>query len=113
MARARQPKRPRPGDLEPAPETRAVRLPPSAEPYRGEHQDHFAEREPGALKDPEADASGEGNVTELAEDSETQDLPALERDAQKTEPRVEAHPHTEQERRRLRARPSTGRRRTR
>ena len=88
MARSRQPKRPRPGDLEPAPETRAVRLPHREEPSRGEHQDQIAERDPGALKEPEADATGEGNVAELAEDSESSDLPTLERDAQRTEPRV-------------------------
>jgi hypothetical protein len=102
MARSRQPKRPRPGDLEPAPETRAVRLPPYEEPYRGTHQDHIAERDPGALKDPEADATGEGDVTELTEDSDNPELPAMEQEAQKTEPRVQHHPHPEEEARRRR-----------
>jgi len=93
MARSRQPKRPRPGDLEPAPETRAVRLPGREEPFRGEHQDQISEREPGALKEPDADATGEGDVAELAEDSEGPEIPELERNAQKTEPRVKSHPH--------------------
>jgi hypothetical protein len=93
MARSRQPKRPRPGDLEAAPETRAVRLPAYEEPFRGERQDQIEERDPGALKEPGADATGEGNVSELAEDSDGPDIPELERNAQKTEPRVKPHPH--------------------
>jgi hypothetical protein len=87
MARSRKPRRPRPGDLESAPETRAVRLPPFEEHRRGEHQDHVAGRQP------DADAIGEDSVTELTEDPDRPDLPALEQDAQKTEPRAQPHSH--------------------
>jgi hypothetical protein len=45
------------------------------------------------LKEPAADATGEGSVTELSEDSDNPELPEMERDAQKTEPRVKSHPH--------------------
>ena len=113
MARPRQPKRPRPGDLEPAPETRAIRLPRSEEPHRGEYQDQIAEREPGAFKEPDADATGEGNAAELAEDSDLPELQELERNAQKTEPRAQAHPHTGEEARRRGARRGPARRRRR
>jgi len=85
--------RPRPGDLEHAPETDAVRLPPSEEPYRGERQDRFAERDPGALKEPGADATGEGNVTELARDFDDESVRALEQNAMKTSPRAAPHAH--------------------
>src|SRR5262245_21401387 len=100
MARSRQPKRPRPGDLEPAPETRAARLRDYEEPFRGERQDQISEPEPGALKEPGADAAGEGNVSELAEDSEGPEISELEQDAQKTEPRVKPHPHLSSEKQR-------------
>ncbi|RPH39467.1 MAG: hypothetical protein EHM91_12350, partial [Planctomycetota bacterium] len=71
-------------------------MPRSEEHYRGEHQDHISERDPGALKEPDADATGEGSVTELSEDSDNPELPGMERDAQKTEPRVQHHPHTQE-----------------
>jgi hypothetical protein len=99
MARRRRktvrplPTRPRPTDLDHAPETDAVRLPPKEEPYRGEWQNRIAEREPGALKKPSADAVGEGNVTELAQDFDDESVRKLEQNAQKTEPRAAHHPH--------------------
>ena len=83
MARQRKvrssPRRPRPTDLEHAPETGAVRLPPADEPYRGEHQDQIGDREPGALRDPRADAIGEGNVTELTSDLDDESVQTLEK----------------------------------
>jgi len=94
MARPPKTKGPaRPGDLEPAPESRAVRLPPEEERHRGERLDHIADREPTGLREPEADATGEGNVTELAEQMDIPEMPALERNAQRTRSRVIAHPH--------------------
>jgi len=83
-------------------------LPRSEEHYRG---DHLSERDPGAFKEPGADATGEGDVTELTEDSDNPELQAMERDAQKTEPRVQQHPHTEEEARRRSARRTPTRRR--
>jgi len=80
-------------DLESSPESRAVRLPPREEPSRGERQDRLAEREPGSLKGPDADAVGEGNVTELATDLDDQFVRALEKSSRKTRPRAASHPH--------------------
>ena len=80
--------RPRPADLEHAPETAAVRLPPSEEAQRGERQDRNAEQGPGALKDPRADATGEGTVTELARDLDEESVRLLEQNALKTSPRA-------------------------
>ena len=114
MLRPPKPKGPaRPGDLEPAPETRAVRLPPAEEPHRGEHQDHLAERDPGGLREPEADAIGEGNVTELAEQMDIPEMVVLERNVQKTRSRVAAHPHLLMATPRRRTRRSTRSRRSR
>jgi hypothetical protein len=87
------PRQKRPSDLEHAPETDAVRLPPLDEPFRGENQGRLAEREPGALNAPSADASGEGDVTELAQEMDEDAIRHLERNAQKTEPRAVPHPH--------------------
>ena len=83
--RSRPDRRPRPRDLQRAPETDAVRLPPEDEPYRG---DGLAERVGGALKEPRADAGGEGSVQELAEDMPDSAIRRLEKNAQKTEPRA-------------------------
>jgi hypothetical protein len=85
--------RPTPADLLHAPETDAVRLPPSEESYRGERQDRRAEGEPAAQKDPRADASGEGNVAELAAEFDDESVRALEKNAIKTSPRAAPHPH--------------------
>jgi hypothetical protein len=87
------PRRARPTDLSRAPETNAVRLPPGDEPFRGEWQERAAEGEPGALKKPSADASGEGNVTELAQDLDDESVRKLEQNAQRTEPRASRHSH--------------------
>jgi hypothetical protein len=75
---------PEPTDLEHAPETGAVRLPPADEPYRGEHQDQIGDREPGALRDPRADAIGEGNVTELTSDLDDESVQTLEKNSART-----------------------------
>jgi len=84
------PRRARPTDLSRAPETNAVRLPPDDEPFRGEWQDRAAE---GDLKKPSADASGEGNVTELTQDLDDESVRKLEQNAQRTEPRAARHSH--------------------
>src|SRR6185503_4343802 len=87
------PRQNRPTDLEHAPETDAVRLPPGEERYRGERQVRIADREPNALTEPSADAVGEGSVTELAEGMDEDVVRHLEKNAQKTEPRAAAHRH--------------------
>jgi len=68
-----------------------VRLPASEESQRGGRQDRIAEREP--LKDPRADATGEGSVTELARDLDDESVRTLEANALKTSPRAAPHPH--------------------
>jgi hypothetical protein len=80
-------------DLSHAPETDAVKLPPDDEPSRGEWQDRAGEREPGAMKRPSADALGEGDAAELAQDLDDESVRRLEQNAQKTEPRAASHPH--------------------
>ena len=65
-----------------------MRLPPSEEQYRGERQDRINDRDPGIPKDPRADASGEGNVTELTSDLDDESVRALERNSSRTSPRV-------------------------
>ncbi len=70
-----------------------MRLPPSDESQRGGRQDRSSGRDPGALKDPRADATGEGNVTELARDLDDESVRALEQNALKTSPRAATHPH--------------------
>src|SRR5689334_6451378 len=87
------PRRATPTDLSGAPETNAVRLPPDDEPNRGEWQDRAAEGEPGALKRPSADATGEGNVTELTQDLDDESVRKPEQNAQRTEPRAARHSH--------------------
>jgi len=70
-----------------------VRLPPDDEPFRGEWQDLADEGDPGALKKPSADAVGEGNVMELAQDLDDESVRKLEQNAQRTEPRASRHSH--------------------
>jgi hypothetical protein len=87
MARRRKsriPDRPRPADLEHAPETDAVRLPAAEEPHRGERPEHA----PGAGRKPSADAFGEGNVTELAQDLDEESIRTLEKNSRNTQPRA-------------------------
>jgi hypothetical protein len=72
---------PTPWNMGSSPETRAVRVPP--------FETNAAEREPGDLKAPWEDAVGEGNVEELAEDVDGEDIRALEIDAQRGVPRVD------------------------
>src|SRR5205814_8822533 len=84
--------RPTPGDLVHAPETDAVRLPLPEERHRGEREDRISEREPRALRTPQADAVGEGNVDELATELDDESVRALEKNAQKTSPRAASHP---------------------
>lgn len=72
---------PTPWNMGSSPETRAVRMPPVDAPS--------AELEPGAMKAPEHDAVGEGDVAELAEDVDAETLRARELDARRGEPRVD------------------------
>ncbi len=64
-----------------------MRLPPQEEPHRGERQGLRSERLPSA------DAVGEGNVTELAEEMDEATVRHLEKNAQKSEPRAAPHTH--------------------
>jgi hypothetical protein len=48
----------------------------------------MGERGPGVPKKPSADALGEGNVTELAQDFDDESVRTLEKNAPKTQPRT-------------------------
>src|SRR6185295_17317047 len=105
MARHKRKKWVRPWDLDRAPESDAVPLPPADEPYRGTQRPRLDDR------NPDADAIGEGSVTELAEEMNIPEMAALERNAQRTEPRAAAHPHPRATTSPRPAPPSTGTRR--
>ena len=72
-----------------APETRAVRLPRSDEPFLDQHAEHERRR----LQELHQDATGEGSAAELFEDAEDSDIAFLEEDAEPFRIRVAPHPH--------------------
>lgn len=71
-----------------APETRAVRLPRSDEPFFDQHAEHERRR----LQELHQDATGEGAAEELSRDGEESGIPYLEKDAQRFRARVTSPP---------------------
>jgi hypothetical protein len=71
------------------PETRAVRLPRSDEPFLDQH----AEPERRRLQELHHDATGEGAAIELSQDAEDSAIAWLEKDAERFKTRAAPHPH--------------------
>ena len=71
------------------PETRAIRLPRSDEPFLDQHAEH----ERRGMQELHQDATGEGAALELSQDGEEMPIARLEEEAQRLRSRAAAHPH--------------------
>ena len=79
MKKKPEPLRPRPWNMGTAPETRAVRLPRSDEPYLDQHAEH----EQRGRQELHQDATGEGSAAELSEDAGDSAIAWLEKDRER------------------------------
>ena len=89
MKKEPAPVRPRPWNMGTGPETRAVRLPRSDEPFVDQHAEHERRR----LQELHQDATGEGAALELSQDGEEMPIARLEEEAQRLRSRAATHPH--------------------